>query len=134
MVNERVGFYVRLPAKQVLQLDQAADSAGMKKQEYVSRLLGDRLAQPARAAAVPPASSAAPLEASILSLAEAAAFLRIDELRLLARAEKGELPGRVFDGEWRFSRDALLEWLAGTDRTASGAGFVNRSAKAKGSQ
>jgi excisionase family DNA binding protein len=49
----------------------------------------------------------------VLTLEEAAALLKVspDELRKAAAA--GELPGRLLGAEWRFSRAALLGWLAG---------------------
>ncbi len=47
----------------------------------------------------------------ILTLAEAAVFLRVSEDGLKADAVGGKVPGRVVAGEWRFSRVALLVWL-----------------------
>lgn len=54
----------------------------------------------------------------MLTLPEAAALLRLDETVLAAIAEQGEVPGRRLVGEWRFSRAALIAWLAGADRPA----------------
>lgn len=48
----------------------------------------------------------------ILTLAEAAAFLRVSEDGLKADAASGRVPGRLVAGEWRFSRVALLGWLS----------------------
>ena len=47
----------------------------------------------------------------VLTPGEAAALLRIEEPQLREAAERGEVPGRRIAGEWRFSRDALLNWL-----------------------
>jgi excisionase family DNA binding protein len=47
----------------------------------------------------------------VLTLAEAAAFLRVPEAGLRQDAEAGRVPGRRVAGEWRFSRDGLHEWL-----------------------
>jgi len=47
----------------------------------------------------------------ILTLAEAAQFLRVSEDGLKADAVGGKVPGRVVAGEWRFNRAALLCWL-----------------------
>jgi hypothetical protein len=47
----------------------------------------------------------------ILTLAEAAAFLRVSEDGLKADAVGGKVPGRLVAGEWRFNRAALLCWL-----------------------
>ncbi|HXB64971.1 MAG TPA: helix-turn-helix domain-containing protein [Solirubrobacteraceae bacterium] len=49
----------------------------------------------------------------VLTLEEASALLRLPLETLRASAVAGELPGRVFGQEWRFSRSALLAWLAG---------------------
>ena len=49
----------------------------------------------------------------VLTAGEAAALLRIGEPELREAAERGELPGRRIGSEWRFSRDALIAWLAG---------------------
>ncbi len=47
----------------------------------------------------------------VLTLAEAAAYLRVPEAGLRADAEAGRVPGRRVGGEWRFSRQALIDWL-----------------------
>lgn len=52
----------------------------------------------------------------VLTLAEAAEFLRVDQDFLGEAAAHGEVPGRVVAGEWRFFRGALTAWLAGSDR------------------
>jgi excisionase family DNA binding protein len=39
--------------------------------------------------------------------------LKLDEAAVLDAAEAGELPGRRIGGYWRFSRSAVLAWLAG---------------------
>ncbi len=56
----------------------------------------------------------------MLSAGETAALLKLDEPAVLLAAESGELPGRQIGGHWRFSRSAVLAWLAGVDdRTGS---------------
>jgi excisionase family DNA binding protein len=50
----------------------------------------------------------------VLDLAQAAELLIVDPSAVLELAESGELPGRRIGGAWRFSRAALLSWLAGT--------------------
>jgi hypothetical protein len=51
----------------------------------------------------------------VLTLGEAAEFLRLAQPVVQRLALGGRLPGRVAEGEWRFLRDALREWLSGTD-------------------
>ncbi|MGL6096643.1 MAG: helix-turn-helix domain-containing protein [Fimbriiglobus sp.] len=50
--------------------------------------------------------------AEVLTLAEAAAFLRVSDAGLRVDAEAARVPGRVVAGEWRFARAVLLDWLA----------------------
>ena len=51
-------------------------------------------------------------EREVLGSDEAAALLRVETALVERLAEAGELPGRRLAGEWRFSRAALLAWLA----------------------
>jgi hypothetical protein len=64
---------------------------------------------PAFAAPPPPVCGA------VLTLAEAATYLRIDEKLLGKAARRGEVPGRRIAGQWRFNQSALVAWLAGND-------------------
>jgi hypothetical protein len=46
-----------------------------------------------------------------LTLAEAAAFLRVNPADLLHLVQTDGLPGRQFGAEWRFLKTALQNWL-----------------------
>ncbi len=48
----------------------------------------------------------------VLTLAEAAAFLRTTEAAVRAELVSGRLGGRLLAGEWRVSKAAVLTWLA----------------------
>jgi excisionase family DNA binding protein len=48
----------------------------------------------------------------VLRSEQAAELLQLEVAVVERLAERGELPGRRLAGEWRFSRAALLEWLA----------------------
>ncbi len=48
---------------------------------------------------------------SVLTLREAAAYLRIPQTTLAELAEMGEVPGVNLDGRWRFPKGSLDEWL-----------------------
>jgi excisionase family DNA binding protein len=48
----------------------------------------------------------------VLTLPEAAAYLRVDENRVLQMAQQGDLPGRRLGNEWRFFKAALQAWLS----------------------
>jgi excisionase family DNA binding protein len=53
---------------------------------------------------------------NILTLAEAAAYLRIPEKDLAELADRNELPARKLAGEWRFLRRGLDYWLVSRGR------------------
>lgn len=50
-------------------------------------------------------------QTDVLTLAEAAAFLRTPEAAVLDLATKGAMPGQWIGGEWRFLKRAVVEWL-----------------------
>ena len=52
---------------------------------------------------------------SVLTLEDAAAFLRLSEDTVRRRAEQGEIPGREVEGAWRFLLAALEDWLRTPD-------------------
>jgi excisionase family DNA binding protein len=47
----------------------------------------------------------------VLTLAEAAAYLRVPEEDLLRMVSTEALPGRRFGADWRFLKSALQDWL-----------------------
>ncbi|MFO0889949.1 MAG: helix-turn-helix domain-containing protein [Isosphaeraceae bacterium] len=49
----------------------------------------------------------------VLTLEEAAEFLRIPPESVLRLVRASELHGRQVDGNWRFLKDALRDWLRG---------------------
>lgn len=51
------------------------------------------------------------VEASVLMIEEAAAYLRTTVDTLRSEAERGEIPARKLGNSWRFSRQALDHWL-----------------------
>jgi excisionase family DNA binding protein len=48
----------------------------------------------------------------VLTLAEAAAYLRLPEKDVIAAVSAQGLPGRLMGGEWRFLKTALQQWLS----------------------
>lgn len=113
MPEDRVPLFVRLPREQAAALDRLAGSTGQRKQHLVSELLADQLA----VGRIEIAENAAenPHAGEVLTLEEAAALLRLPVAAVRDRALAGELPGRAFGEEWRFSRTSLLAWLGGSD-------------------
>lgn len=47
----------------------------------------------------------------VLTVEEAAEYLRVPRTTLLAKARQGLIPGAKIGRLWRFSRRQLLEWL-----------------------
>ncbi|HEY1358672.1 MAG TPA: helix-turn-helix domain-containing protein [Thermoleophilaceae bacterium] len=122
-------LFVRLPVKQAEKLDRAAFELKVPKQQLVSALLeGYSAGQLARLPGLSGrrrvvvesevddvavgSHSFRPFEPpEVLSPAEVADLLQVEEELVTGLAEKGELPGRKLGDEWRFSRTAVLEWL-----------------------
>jgi len=48
----------------------------------------------------------------ILTLREAAAYLRLSETEVVRLVQTQELPGRFTGSEWRFLKPAIQEWLS----------------------
>jgi excisionase family DNA binding protein len=60
----------------------------------------------------PAAGANGPVLGEVLTLAEAAAYLRRPESDVIAAAASQGLPGRMIGGEWRFLKDAIRQWLS----------------------
>ena len=101
-------LFVRIPAGLAERLDQAASELRRPKQELVAAALGDEDWALGRAELLPvdePASE-------VLTAEQLAALLQIDVETVRSLAASGEIPGRKVGGHWRFSRRAVLDWLA----------------------
>ena len=127
-------LYVRIPATAGDKLDRAAEALGVAKKDLVAGLVAryvdpdtpkglsalGSLSQPRRisidlgdAGATMGSYSFQPHEPpDVMSAEQAAMFLQIDEKLVIELAEAGSLPGRKLGNVWRFSRDALVAWLA----------------------
>jgi excisionase family DNA binding protein len=121
-MQERTPLYVRLPKAQAAQLDDAAHTLKRSKQDLVAGLIttyGDL--DTLRRVTVETLDSGLtvghaefrPLSPpDVLTADELASWLQVDTQAITELAESGELPGRKLAGEWRFARDAVLDWLA----------------------
>jgi excisionase family DNA binding protein len=115
-------LYVRLPEPEAQRLDEAAHRLRRSKQDLVAGLIttygdldnlrrvtvettDDRLT-------VGHAEFRPLTPPDVLTVDELAAWLQTDAEALAQLAEDGELPGRKLAGEWRFAREAVLDWLA----------------------
>jgi excisionase family DNA binding protein len=68
--------------------------------------------RPANGPAVVTATPVPAEPAAVLTLTEAAAYLRIAEEDVLRMVRTQGLPGRDIGGEWRFLKAALQTWLS----------------------
>jgi excisionase family DNA binding protein len=55
----------------------------------------------------------------VLTLDEAAEYLRVPAASLQALAEQGAVPARCINAEWRFLRAAIDDWLRGRNALTS---------------
>jgi hypothetical protein len=68
-----------------------------------------------------------PVAPEVMTLAEAAMWLRVSEEGLKADAVAGRIPARQVAGEWRFNKAVLLVWFAESEkRPKTGAELVAR--------
>ena len=59
------------------------------------------------------------VDPTVLDLDEVAEFLRVLPEQVIARVADGDLPGRRFGDQWRFSREAVMRWLDGADKAGA---------------
>ena len=138
MPDPTAALYVRLPHPEFEKLDRAAEALATNKKTIVTGLVS-RYVNPDSAAGLealrgslapdprrvtinlPDEGPAVGHHAfapapgpDVLTLAQAAELLQVEEAQLLELAEAGSVPGRRIGDQWRFSRPALLDWLAGS--------------------
>jgi hypothetical protein len=65
-----------------------------------------------RSQSQPPPASANGASGEVLTLAEAAAYLRLTESDVIGLVRSQGLPGRCIASEWRFLKAAITHWLA----------------------
>jgi excisionase family DNA binding protein len=121
MPTGKAPLFVRLPKQQIAALDRLADQTGRPKQHVLSELLADRLAS--GALPVGRVEVASPPDVSgddVLTLEEAATLFKLSPEAIQTAVENRDLPGRLFGKDWRFSRVALLTWLARGERVRPG--------------
>lgn len=129
-------LYVRLPKSEGDKLDRAATALGIHKKDLVAGLINRHvdpdsqqgLSTLTTLTRKPPESDRPTLvmgtyafqpydPPEIMSAEQAGKFLQLDEQNVIELAEAGQLPGRKLGSVWRFSRDALVAWLAGPAST-----------------
>ena len=113
-------LFVRLPAASAEKLSRAAFELKTPKRELVADLVDRYLG--AEDVVLGRASSQHS-EPDVLTIEQLAELLQVDEKTVRSLAAKGELPGRKLGRQWRFSRQAVLDWLATPERKRRAAGF-----------
>ncbi len=131
-------LFVRLPATAGDKLDRASEALGIAKKDLVAGLV-DRyvdpdsrrglsalgtLSQPRKvtvelgdAGPTLGTYSFQPYDPpEVMTAEQAGQFLQIDEAAVIELAEAGKLPGRKLGKVWRFSRAALVAWLAAPEK------------------
>jgi excisionase family DNA binding protein len=120
---DETALFVRIPSVEADKLHRAANVLGAPKRELITRLVA-RYVDPEDPAALNELGGAETElgvgrawfrpaeELEILTPAQLAGLLQVDEETVIALAEKRELPGKKVGEEWRFSREAILAWLA----------------------
>jgi excisionase family DNA binding protein len=134
---QHTGLFVRIPREQASRLDRASQAVATPKKDLIAGLVarhvdpdspggiealreiahagGRRIVIEGEERQVQPGFgffSPAP-QSEVLDADGAAELLRVERDTVVNLAETGDLPGRSLDGEWRFSRQALLDWLGG---------------------
>ena len=126
-------LYVRLPAAEADKLDRAAHALGMAKKDLVTGLVANyvdpdsgvgltALGHAVRRQQImvdipdpePPVGRitfSEPFFPEVMSLEQVAGFLQATPASVSEMAARGELPGRLIGGQWRFSRQAIVQWL-----------------------
>jgi excisionase family DNA binding protein len=121
---QRAALFVRIPTEQAEALDRVAFELRLPKQDVVADVLA-RFIDDTRRITVEAADDAGlvvghhsfrPRENDVLTLEEVAELLQVDADTVAALAGAGELPGRELAGQWRFSRNAVLDWLGKPQR------------------
>jgi excisionase family DNA binding protein len=121
--TDETALFVRIPSEHAAKLHRAADALGRPKRELITRLVAQYVDpdDPTMLSAlggtqaewsVGQHSFRPAEELEILTPAQLAGLLQVDEEAVVELAEKQELPGRKIGEEWRFSREAILAWLA----------------------
>jgi excisionase family DNA binding protein len=121
--SDDTALFVRIPSEEAAKLHRAADALGAPKRELITRLVAqyvdpdnptmlNALGSAQADWSVGQHSFRPANELEILTPAQLAGLLQVGEKIVIELAEERELPGRKVGEEWRFSREAILAWLA----------------------
>jgi excisionase family DNA binding protein len=108
MDEARKALFVRLAQADTNRLDHAAAATGKTKRQLITDAVREHLTDDGLVVGRI-ALREDPDE--VMTSAEAALLLKLDESVVIDAAQRGELPARRLAGDWRFSRVAVLRWL-----------------------
>jgi len=130
-------LYVKLPASAATKLDRAAEVLGVRKKDLIAGLVAKYVDPDTKHGRAALGSMSQPKRISVdvsdgrptmgtysfqaydppvpevMNVAQLAEMLQLEPKAVLELAEAGKLPGRKLGSEWRFSRAAVVAWLAG---------------------
>jgi excisionase family DNA binding protein len=120
---DETAIFVRIPSTEADKLHRAANALGAPKRELITRLVAQhvdpenpatlsRLGGAEWELGVGRAWTRSVEELEILTPEQLATLLQVDEQTVIGMAERKEIPARKVGDEWRFSREAVLAWLA----------------------
>ena len=115
-------LFVRLPAAEADKLDRASHELRVAKKDLVTALVARAEFDDMRRVVIETGGEGLTVGRAdfrpgpapeVLTLEGAAELLQLSADAVAELAAAGELPGRKVGDEWRFSRAAVLAWLAG---------------------
>src|SRR6266536_2879636 len=121
--GDETALFVRIPSAEADKLHRAANALGAPKRELITKLVA-RYVDPENPTALSQLGGTEPElgvgrawfrpaeELEILTPAQLAGLLQVDEETVVGMAERREIPARKVGEEWRFAREAVLAWLA----------------------
>jgi len=121
--SDERAIFVRIPSAEADKLHRAANALGAPKRELITRLVAQYVdpENPATLSRLGGLESEMSVgrawfrpaeELEILTPAQLAGLLQVEEETVITLAERREIPARKVGDEWRFSREAVLAWLA----------------------
>ena len=122
MIPAEKPLFVRLPAAEADKLDRASHKLRVAKKDLVTALVARAQFDDMRRVVIETGSEELTVGRAdfrpnpapeVLTLEGAAELLQLAPDAVADLAEAGKLPGRRIGDEWRFSRAAVLAWLAG---------------------
>lgn len=130
-VQPEGALYVRLPALAVDKLDRASETLGISKKDLIAGLVTKYVDPDSRSGLQllgglrftvddnkpGPTMGRYSFQSydppEVMNVAQTSELLQLEPGIVLELAEAGKLPGRKLGTEWRFSRSAVITWLAG---------------------